>query len=60
MPEDRSGVDPLDDEDQPIPGTSRARVAMAAGLILVVGIVLFLVWFIASNSERARPGSILG
>lgn len=50
--------DPMDEDERPIPGTPYSRLTLVAGLLLLLLIVGFLVWFIASNSaaEADRPG----
>lgn len=59
MAERPEDLEPLD-EDEPIPGSPRSRVALAVGMVILVGIVVFLAWFIATNSERGEARGFFG
>lgn len=51
---------PIDDPDDEIPpaNPARRRVAMLTGCLFVVVVLVFLVWFIAENSDPPdeQPG----
>jgi hypothetical protein len=48
------------DEDEPIPGSPRSRVALVFGLAVLLAIVVFIAWFILTYNERPRQGGVLG
>jgi hypothetical protein len=56
---DRALGSEASDDTMP-PTRGRRREAMIAGLVVIAVIVVFLVWFIATNTERSEPGSLLG
>ena len=66
-----SGLNPADPENQPIPGENpgddvlpispgRRRLGMYIGMLFILVILIFLVWFAATHTEQAEPGSIMG
>jgi hypothetical protein len=53
--------DPLDEEEQPIPGSPRSRIAMVVGIGFLIAIVVALFWFFATHTEtREDGGGMLG
>lgn len=55
--------DPLDDPGEGMPASpARRRAAIAAGILMLLLILVTLVWFIAENADAPddRGGGILG
>lgn len=48
------------DEGEPIPGSPRSRLALVIGIIFIIGIVAFLIWFFATHAETNRDATIFG
>lgn len=59
MAETPEDLEPLD-EDEPIPGTPRSRVALAAGVVIALLLLIVLGWFIATNTERGDGAGFFG
>jgi hypothetical protein len=58
-PDPHEPLEPID-EDEPIPGTLRSRVALVAGLAIAALIIGFLAWFIATHADRGQSGGLIG
>lgn len=59
MPDDPRPLEPVDEED-PIPGSPRSRVALTVGILVLLVIVVFIVLFIISYNEKPQAGSMFG
>ena len=59
MAEDHRPLEPVDEHD-PIPGSSRSRVALTVGILILLAIVVFIVLFIISYNDKPEAGSMFG
>lgn len=59
MADEPTARDPLD-EEEPIPGTPRSRVALAVGLTIALGLIVFFIWFFATHSDRSTGTGFFG
>lgn len=59
MDRDPADIPPIEEHD-PIPGSPRSRVSLIIGLVLLVGLLAFFAWFMATHTETQESPGMFG